>query len=226
MTNDAEDIAENMRIVAALTKASILTPDDYSIRFEGYFDEVVARAASYASRLASGDIGPGQFRDFMQKTLRRAFVDAYRYGMGAAGYRTTLTDIDLQEIRSYLVEDTEYLSNFVSQIRSGHVPIVAEDRGPGMGHFLLKDRAELYAHALRELYWAGYVARDPVGTQFDWVLGIAEHCDPCIEMADGTPYTKEQLNGRVPGPAVCDGLVKCQCSLVRITNPYPANHIP
>ena len=208
-------VTDRFMVIAELTKAAALTPEEFEDRFAMYLDEVVRSMGNYAERLGDGEIGPLAFKDYMVRTMRRSFADAYRYGLGASGERAILTDVDLMAVRGYLVEDAGYLDSFVRQFREGYVPVTAEDRAPGKGRFLLKDRAEMYAHAVRELYYAGYVARGATQQQYAWILGQAEHCDPCIDMANGSPYTKEQLAGRAPGPSVCSGLTRCLCSLVK-----------
>lgn len=211
-------VADRVHLWVALEKASALTASDWAERFEVYYDEVLGRMGGYAAQLGGGEITPAQFRTRMLATMRRAFADAYRYGVGASGGRVVLSDQDLGVIRMLLNENAEYLSTFVAQFRDGYVPVNPQDRGPGTGRFTLSDRTELYGHAIRNAYFAGYTARGDALDTYDWLLGVAEHCEPCLDMAERSPWTKVELAGRRPGPTVCDGLNRCQCSLVKVND--------
>ena len=198
-----------------LGKAAALTPEDYQNKFNALQTATEDQFQNLANQLATGRLTPLAFKDRLFRTLRRAMADAYRYGLGAAGQRTLLYDADLAVIRSYLTEDATYLSGFYQDLKAGEVPGTPNEKPDALGRFSVDQRAILYSNALRGIFFKGYVSRvnDPT-TTIIWELGTTEHCDNCLDMDAGNPYTIVTLAGRVPGADVCEGLDRCGCSLV------------
>lgn len=217
---DLMDYDDLKNLMVSLGKASALQPADYYDKFNALADATEKQLLNYADRLTGGGMTPYQFRDAMLRTLRRTFSDAYRYGIGASGARTILTDQDMQSIRQSLSEDDSYLRRFTQQLLRGDVPGFNPGRSGytvnqnPAGRFTAQDRAVMYSNALRAQFYTGLISRSGSTQLLDWVLGASEHCGPCLDMAAGSPYTIATLAGRVPGAAVCDGLDRCQCSLV------------
>jgi hypothetical protein len=211
---------EQLREMAAsLAKAAALTPADYEAKYNDLADKTEAQLLGYADRLASGNMTPYQFRDNVLRTLRRAFADAYRFGIGASGERPILLEPDYQAMQRYLSEDINYLGRFTQQLLADQVPgfspgVPGYTASTTAGRMDLRTRTQLYANALRAQFYSGLTSRSDPTQLWDWVLGASEHCGNCIDMAAGSPYTLAALGGRVPGADVCLGLDRCACSLV------------
>lgn len=207
-------VGDLRQLQAELGKAQ-LDPADYEQRFEQLLEDLQGRFDELADQVAAGDITAPQFRHRAERALRSGYVQAYRYGAGAQGGSPTLSDDDVAAIGDAFAEDQAYLETFAQQIADGYVPVEAADRAAVEGTVLLSDRANLYANSVREMYFRGIVARTDDGEQVEWQLGDADHCDPCLEAADGSPYTSDTLPG-YPGE-ICDGGSRCQCELVTET---------
>jgi len=72
----------------------------------------------------------------------------------------------------------------------------------------------MYGDALDSQFWNGYVAGIPDGVDIYWKLGTpkTEHCPDCLDIAAGSPYTKETLP-TTPGAGHTRCLTRCYCSL-------------
>jgi hypothetical protein len=210
---DEDDLKSMM---ATLAKASALQPADYQDKFAALADSVEAQMVDYADRLAGMGMTPYQFRDAMLRTLRRAMADAFRYGIGAAGFPTILTDQDMFNIRQALSEDDAYLRRFTQELLRGDVPGYSPaPRGiiEPTGRWSVQERARMYANAIRAQFFSGLTSRGSPTQLWDWSLGATEHCGPCLDMAHNSPYTTVTLAGRMPGAGVCLGLDRCGCTL-------------
>lgn len=205
---------ELLSLQADLTKAA-LDPGDYEARFDQLLEDIQGRFDELADYVASGDISPAQFRHRAERALRSGYTQAYRYGAGAQGGSPTLTDDDVAAIGEAFAEDQDYLQRFADQIADGYVPVNPEDRPNVDGTVLLSDRANMYANSVREMYYRGVVARTDDDEQIEWQLGDTDHCDPCLDAADNSPYTSDSLPG-YPGE-ICDGGSRCGCDLVTET---------
>ncbi|HEV2036895.1 MAG TPA: hypothetical protein VGU71_22315 [Candidatus Dormibacteraeota bacterium] len=183
----------------------------YSDRFDALLAYLESRFSEFADAVAAGDISPQEFRYRAERVLRSGYTQAYRYGVGSVDGSVSLDDTDVASIVAAFSEDADYLANFARQIEAGYVPVNPEDRALVEGKMLLSERADLYANSTRELYYRGQVSAIPDDDQIEWQLGDTEHCDPCLEAADGSPYSKDTLPG-YPGE-ICDGLSRCGCGL-------------
>jgi hypothetical protein len=196
---------------AELAKAK-LSPADYRDKFKALLDQLEARFDELADLVASGEITAADFRYRAERALRSGYTQAYRYGTGSADGSTALTDADLAAIATAFAQDNEYLSKFADQIADGYVPVNPEDVPNVDGQVLLSDRANMYANSTREMFFRGQVARIAEDDEIEWVdSGDDSECDPCLEAAAGSPYTKDTLPG-YPGD-ICDGGSRCRCEL-------------
>lgn len=211
---DGLDLDQLWDLQDVLSKAASLSPADYQDKFDALQTSVEDQFTNLSNQLTTGRISALQFRNRLQSILRRAMSDSYRFGLGASGQRAILFDADIATIRSYLTEDSKFLSGFYQDIKAGEVPGTVNEKPDAKGVFTVDQRAILYSNALRGIFYSGYVSRvnDPT-TVINWELGATEHCDSCLDMEDGNPYTIVTLAGRVPGADVCEGLDRCGCSL-------------
>ena len=72
-------------------------------------------------------------------------------------------------------------------------------------------RVEMYLPKLEGSANWGWLQSHPIRTQFEWVLGAADHCKDCIIYSEGNPYYRETLS-TVPraGDTICHGNCKCE----------------
>lgn len=203
---------DRLRHLGDVLAKARLSPDEYRRRYDVLFDDIHERMLELAALVTEDEITPAQFRHRAERALKSAYVQAYRYGVGTTDGSLALADDDLTTIANAFAEDKDYLANFSAQIAEGYVPTTAAQVAEVEGSMLLDERAVMYANSVRSMFYAGRIARTADDVQIEWVLGATEHCDACLDAADGSPYTKDTLPG-LPGAAVCDGLDKCGCSL-------------
>lgn len=201
-------VPRSLRWAEAL-KAAALTPADYEAKFQALQANVEQTLQGYASQLADGSLSPAQFRQRMTATIRANYDDAYRLGMGASGGVARLTDDDWAVVHRYLNDEITYIDNFAREVRR-HI-----EAGDDYSDDYLAWRTGFYSDSLRGLYFSGYANGANDGALFEWTAH-ADACEPCQAMADGSPYTADELDGQMPGADVCDGLDKCQCELEQV----------
>lgn len=103
----------------------------------------------------------------------------------------------LFRVGSNLVDEFRYLFGFGTDIVVGKV---SEAQAIA--------RIRQYANACRQAYWREYAQ----GKVVYWRLGVAEHCEDCIELADNSPYRGSELTV-YPGSGSTRCRGNCHCYL-------------
>ncbi len=158
-------------------------------------------------------------RAFVRQTmqaLQRAYYTIFSLGALSVDQFHVLTTEDIKVLNSELFGERRFLQSFARDISRGTLELDPESR------------ARLYFSALRGVFELGRVSALPAGP-YDWILGDADHCEPCIQAALGGPYKRSSLSllslpvvPGIPGTGeVCRGLTRCGCTL-RLKG-YPAN---
>lgn len=166
---------------------------DYRERFRGLAQKVVA-----------GDIPPSQFRRLMGKEVKKLQTQAAILGAGGQG---NMTDNQRRLLDRSVKDQLAYLDGFVRDIRE-HV-----NAGKPIPQRMIS-RAGSYAAAAdvtadqaRRQSMADEVAEDSADLWEVRVLGVAEHCNDCVEYA-GRPAPV----GTLPpiGDSECGQYCKCR----------------
>lgn len=206
---------EIFALAASISKAASLTPAEYEAHLSDLLDEVQARSSRLVRLLVADLMTPGEFRSQMSQVLRRAFLDAYRFGVGSVEGTAILNQDDLDFIKAEVAGVNEFLKGFRQDISSGYTPMTPAQRSEVDGHFTVAERTQMYADAVRPLYYHGQLSRLDETAILRWYRDeTKESCGPCVEMEAGNPYTKASLGHRVPGYPLCDGGSRCGCEIV------------
>jgi hypothetical protein len=147
-----------------------------------------------------------QWKTAIRDTYRQAFL----LGKKAGGNLLTIKPNEDKFLRDLRIDEFSYLRNFLGDMRDGK----------GVMDYTM--RADYYAYALREVYWAGWVHANlsPL-RQIRWVVGQTEHCEDCLRFNDSNRwYSADDFwhevgaRGYFPqsGKLACKGRY-CQCSL-------------
>ena len=170
-----------------------ISPEESRERFRGLAEQLVA-----------GEIGHGKFRYEMGKEVKRLQTQAAILGAGGQG---NMTDNQRRLLDRSVKDQLAYLDGFVRDIRE-HV-----NAGKPVPQRMIS-RAGSYAAAAsvtadqaRRQSMADEVAEDSADLWEVRVLGVAEHCNDCVEYA-GRPAPV----GTLPpiGDSECGQYCKCR----------------
>ena len=142
-----------------------------------------------------------------------AHSEAIKLGRALAGAKPLDDDELLRQARTAKDTESEFLNNFVHQLKADDPRYVDED-----GHFIegsMDARATLYVGRLRGTANQHFVESSPPDLGWVWELGGNEHhCEDCPRMASLSPFTRDTLFS-YPGDGSTECLGNCTCRLVR-----------
>jgi hypothetical protein len=172
--------------------------------------EALVLLGSMLSRLQQGIITPDSFGDLFSMNLQDWHARAAYYGRRKAGDRTPFGDNDTHFGRLVMVQEKDFLDQFVTDIYSGTYGAL------GSSNYKAEEvarRAKMYVSRLiGTAYEAWRLTADP-STEVEWVVNPdAKHCERCLEIAAGSPYTLETLP-TVPRIGHTPCLSNCDCEL-------------
>lgn len=197
-TPELESAAE--LIALELDKAAPLEPADYEDKYWALRTKLDGTVRLYASRVAAGTWSAWQFRDNMTKSLRKAYTEAYRFGVFSIAGRTVLSEADRATIADAFGDDLNYLDRFAALIPASQ-----------WSEAYLTDRAAKYANSLHGVFWAGRVSRYEPEQLLRWLaVDDPATCKAC-ESLNQHLFTVEGLPG-LPGD-MCAGGGNCRCQL-------------
>jgi hypothetical protein len=154
------------------------------------------------TKFRGGEITRGQFESQAKDAIRETFQKAYHLGtVRMGGYAEhTLDPQDLSWLKGARYQEFEYLNRFADALQNEtyHVDPV--------------QRMEMYADTLESMFWAGQISATADNAVINWNLGVSEHCEDCIALAAGGPYTRKTLPA-VPRAGSTRCLVGCKCHL-------------
>jgi hypothetical protein len=166
--------------------------------------------------LQNGSFGQQAFVRQTMRALQQAYYSVFSLGALSVDQFHVLTIEDIKVLDSELFGERKFLRSFARDLSRGTLDLAPEFR------------ARLYFSALRGVFELGRTSALPSGP-YDWILGDADHCEPCIQASLGGPYKKDSLSllslpvvPGIPGSGdVCSGLTRCGCTL-RLKG-YPVN---
>lgn len=139
---------------------------------DSYTDQISDRMARVSESLVRGEVSLSEWETRMRGLVKEAHAVAYAT---AKGGWSRMTQADYGRLGSIVKEQYRYLRSFSADVALGTVPRTSAIRA----------RARLYAESARRTHFEterrlmagrGYVEERSV-------LGIADHCDGCLEEA-------------------------------------------
>lgn len=161
-------------------------------------------------RLADGKLSVETWQDRFLGVLEQRHSDAWTLGRQRAGDLATQSQADTQEGAAITDGEARFLQRFVDDINEGRY--TGEDGT--LDKPKLQARARFYAKRLLGSANESFVTHSEPETEFTWVMGGAEHCGDCPDLAAGSPYTADVL-WTYPRSGGTQCLFHCKCHLKR-----------
>lgn len=171
-------------------------------KYRAEFQDLVAK-------LGTGELTLTQFQHRTRRLFKDMYETAYRLGTDAGGLEDLeLPDEDLRWLERVRKAEYVFLAGFAADILRRR------------GAMNYQDRANMYIDTSESMFHAGRVGAYPdEGTSVYWNLGIAEHCDDCVDLSMQSPFTPRTLP-TTPKAGGTQCLSNCRCSLqVRYERP-------
>lgn len=154
----------------------------------------------HTNELYNGEITPRQWQMRIIDELKNAHLSQAMFGAGGVG---NMNQSRYGQVGATLRQQYRYLDGFTRDILAGN-----QSRAQALA------RIRQYGRATQQSYWNTYIRRfEGANVLIWWVLGVADHCEVCPSLAAGSPYTREQLGGRVPSNADTPCRANCNCHL-------------
>lgn len=119
-------------------------------------------------------------RKRMTPVMRAFYNSAFQMGLNAGGAGRAPTENETNLVERMRRNEYAYLDNFLKDIAHQE------------GRMDYKQRAELYANALRETFWAGYTYADLSADRYvRWKMRRAEHCPDCAYLAGNVAWLEQ-----------------------------------
>ena len=164
-------------------------------------------------RLVGGQLSQRQWVEAIHDSLIDGHGLSWSIGRQRAGDMAAF-GIDDQLIGLQAADNEQpWLQAFADDVADGRYTL---DDGT-LNAKAINNRLRLYAGKLRGTANEAFVEASDDGEEFEWVLGLCEHCDDCPDIASMSPYTKEANLG-YPGDGGTACLGNCQCHLVRASD--------
>lgn len=150
-----------------------------------------------AKRVQAGALNAKAARTQAAAVMTQPVLHAMRLGFllaGVPGWQPTNEQLD--DVASLIGDEADFFGAFMAELASEAV----------------SHRIGLYGGVVDSGMWRGWTTTMPEGSKIDWVLGMAEHCQDCIDLAANGPYTEETLP-TLPRNGDTRCLGNCKCTL-------------
>lgn len=145
-----------------------------------------------------GNDNIGQLSTSMRSALDASYAEAYMLGKGS----NEISKREVKWINKQKREQFNYLDGFMTDLDAGESRL-----GP-------VERIDAYLKKLDGMYWSGYIAGSGEDVEITWNLSAQNNCDDCLDLADGSPYGRGELEA-APGDGSTACLYNCGCFLTR-----------
>jgi len=169
---------------------------DYDGLKEEFKDALFGILGSYQK----GEITAEVMETLWHSEIKDAWEKAYGLGIKSVGNPFGIWEQDKTWLKGAEAEEFGYLGRFVEDIKKNALV---------MG---IEDRLSMYTETLDGVFHHGKVDGSPEFVKIRWILREARHCDDCIRLAAGGPYTKKTLPA-VPRDGTSRCLSNCRCEL-------------
>lgn len=181
--------------------------------WDAFVQEIRVRLNRELGKVFRGTISPDQFGDAIYQHLLGAHSVSVAAGRQKAGVLGMLSDEDKQVGFFHATQQGQFIDGYVKRIKEKAARYWDEEKGEWKKGVMNRD-LQMYASRLRGTASIAFEAHSPDDAQFNWKLGIAEHCEDCINLAADSPHMKGELPV-FPGDGGTDCKTNCKCHLVR-----------
>ena len=147
-----------------------------------------------------GEITSEIMETLWRSEIKDAWEKAYEHGMRSVGNPFGVRREDESWIKGAETQEFGYLGKFVDDIKNKELV---------MG---MEKRLDMYVETLDGVFHHGQVEGSPEFVKIYWHLREAKHCNTCIRLAAGSPYTRKTLPA-VPRDGTSECLSSCKCFL-------------
>lgn len=140
-------------------------------------------------------------------------------GRKRAGITHSVQEADREVAIFHMQQQGAFLSGFLRDLED-QIPSLYDEEEGEWRVGAINRRLQMYASRLRGTANIAFEANSPDDAEFNWILGAAEHCEDCVELAGQNPWLKGELSV-FPGDGGTVCLVNCKCTLLRSTDSWP-----
>jgi hypothetical protein len=156
-------------------------------------------------RYLSGTGTVKQFKEAMNLSLRRLWIEGLDLGLRTGGYDKdfpfgVVTTEDERWLSSAFREERKYFDRFLDQAVAG------TSRVPPF------QRIDHYVSSVSSAYDVGRLGTTPINVKIDWLLQSGNPCPGCIYIWKHSPYSKYNLPA-TPKSGQTPCLHNCYCKL-------------
>lgn len=148
-------------------------------------------------QLYAGQITIEQWQMAVASVLKDVHLGQAAFG---AGGKRFLVPAALAQVSDTLKQQYGFLQDFALAILGG------------LGLAAALNRVLMYSGATQQSFWQTFSGSKGGTQRIIWALGNAEHCDDCVRLANGSPYTSATLP-TYPGAGATQCLNNCKCHL-------------
>ena len=151
-------------------------------------------------RLQNQRVDAADFEQTVRRSMTRHMIKSYVNGASSINNRFRFGPADTAFIAQRVESQLSFMRGFMRSVvgDTGTMP--------------LERRAGMYANFMDSVFIEGAVSQAPNGIIIYWRLNPAEHCVTCLDLAEGSPYTKETLP-TVPRRGDTRCITACKCTL-------------
>lgn len=159
-----------------------------------------------AELLIAGEVALDTWQQRMKERIKELHMSSIVAARG--GDWAAITDEDWQAVNEEIEKQYQYLAGFATDVYD------KDEAGEEFTSAIIA-RAKLYAGVALAIFYRSIMAQEIErgAKEILWVLGIAEHCADCVELAGTGWMPIQDLGGQVPGDGSTACRANCQCHL-------------
>lgn len=171
-----------------------------------------ARTQEICEQFIAGEITAEEWYELMASALLDGHVKGYTLGRQLAGDSRDAMPMDYLKGSAARDLETDFLIAYLDDLNDPSSNMYDAEGNLKVGWF--KQRSSMYVAKVGETGNNAFVDHSPSDDSFKWALGVAEHCEDCIAMAELSPYTRATL-WTVPKGGDTECLTNCHCRIER-----------
>lgn len=159
-----------------------------------------------AELLIAGEVALDTWQQRMKERIKELHMSSIAAARG--GDWGAITDEDRKAVEEEIERQYQYLAGFATDV-------YAQGEADEEFTSAIIARAKLYAGIALAIFYRSIMAQEIErgAMEVNWILGIAEHCGDCVELAGIGWMPIEDLGGQVPGDGSTACRANCKCHL-------------